>query len=70
MRLVPSQMVWCDDAAVGMLIPSGAVGGCLVLTNHHVVALVVVVVVVVLGCRFGGPCNGVTFGFRPTTTAL
>ena len=42
MRLEPSWMVWCDDAAVGMLVPSGAAGGSWVLTNaDHVVALVV-----------------------------
>ena len=36
-------MVWCDDAAVGMLMPSSADGGSWVLTNaDHVVALVVV----------------------------
>ena len=35
-------MVWCDDAAVGMLEPSGPAGGSWVLTNaDHVVALVV-----------------------------
>ena len=35
-------MVWCDDAAVGMLVPSGPAGGSWVLTNaDHVVALVV-----------------------------
>ena len=59
-------MVWCDDAAVGMLVPSGPAGGSWVLTNaDQVVALVVV-----WGCCFGGPCNGVTLGFRPTTTAV
>ena len=59
-------MVWYDDAAVGMLVPSGPAGGSWVLTNaDHVVALLVV-----WGCCFGGPCNGVTLGFRPTTTAV
>ncbi len=66
MRFGTNQIVWYDDAAVGMLVPSGPAGGSWVLTNaDHVVALVVV-----LGCCFGGPCNGVTLGFRPTTTAL
>ena len=42
MRLEPDGMVWHDDAAVGMLMPSGLAGGCWVLTNaDHVVALVV-----------------------------
>ena len=59
-------MVWCDDAAVGMLVPGGPAGGSWVLTNpDHVVALVVV-----WGCCFGGPCNGVTLGSRPTTMAV
>ena len=50
MRLEPSRMVWCDDAAVGILVPSGPAGGSWVLTNaDHVVALVVV-----WGCCFGG----------------
>ena len=58
-------MVWCDDAAVGMLVPCGPAGGSWVLTTaDHVVALVVV-----WGCCFGGPCNGVTFDFQLTTTA-
>ena len=35
-------MVWCDDAAVSMLVLSGPAGGSWVLTNaDHVVALVV-----------------------------
>ena len=36
-------MVWCDDAAVGMLVPSGPAGGSWVLANaDHVVAIVTV----------------------------
>ena len=42
MRLEPDGLVWCDDAAVGMLVPSGPAGGSWVLTNaDHMVALVV-----------------------------
>ena len=42
MRLEPNGLVWCDDAAVGMLVPSGPAGGSWVVTNaDHGVALVV-----------------------------
>ena len=42
MRFGTNQIVWYDDAAVGMLVPSGPAGGSWVLTNaDHVVALVV-----------------------------
>ena len=42
MKLEPNQIVWCVDAAAGMLMPSGPVGGSWVVTNpDHVVALVV-----------------------------
>ena len=50
-------MVWCNDAAVGMLVPSGPAGGSWVLTHAgHVVALVV--------------CLGLCLGGRETATIL